>query len=73
MMLIAMINVVSNDMVFGSNYLLLEHGRDQRVIGFRVESSEAYVHFSMICVAYTVHVYEALVSTIVTSNHLLGE
>ena len=73
MMLVVMINVVSNDMVFGTDYLLLEHWWDQRVVGLRVKSSEAYVHFSMVCVADTVHVDETLVGAIVTSDHLLGE
>ena len=60
-------------MVFGSDYLLHEHRWNQRIIRLRVESCKADVHFSMISVANTVHVYETSISAIATSDHLFGE
>ena len=72
-MIVLVVIELLNDMIFGTYYLLLEHRRDQRAIGLRVKSSEAYVHFPMVCVTNTIHVYEALISTIMTSYHLLGK
>ena len=60
-------------MVFGSDYLLHEHWWNQRVIRLWIESSEAYVHFTMVSVTDTVHVYETSISAIATPDHLFGE